>query len=188
MKEVMEQDEAKRDWLLAGLVSQYPNVVDNMTTKDSLTYAQLKLRLHSMSSNVSTPAPGWLSIPISSIVGAIALVFVSRGPLVLPTCVLQINILLIQIIVLIRNLLIRTTLVFAHGAVPGVSTAIIMSGRNAENCEMQMRLRMQMPTLATRHLASSNLHLTLRPLLMLWKRSRYRYDYERGYGSQGAKV
>ena len=42
MKQVLEQDEAKRDWLLIALVSQHPNLEDNMTTKDDLTYAQLK--------------------------------------------------------------------------------------------------------------------------------------------------
>ena len=52
MKEVLEQDEAKRDWLLSSLVSHYPNAVDNLLTKDKLTYAELKLRLHALSSNV----------------------------------------------------------------------------------------------------------------------------------------
>ena len=53
MKQVLEQDEAKRDWLLAALVSNHPNIVDNMTSKDNLSYAQLKLRLHSLASNVN---------------------------------------------------------------------------------------------------------------------------------------
>ena len=39
MKEVLEQDEA-------------PNAVDNLMTKDMLTYAELKIQLHALSSNV----------------------------------------------------------------------------------------------------------------------------------------
>ena len=35
------------------LDSSHPNVVDDMTTKDNLTYSQLKVRLHSLSSIVS---------------------------------------------------------------------------------------------------------------------------------------
>ena len=53
MKQVLDQDEAKRDWLLVALVSQHPNLVDNMTTKDNLTYSQLKVRLHSLPSNAN---------------------------------------------------------------------------------------------------------------------------------------
>ena len=56
MKQVLDQDEAKRDWMLAALVSHHPNLVDNMTTKDNLTFAQLKVRLHSLSSNVDRRA------------------------------------------------------------------------------------------------------------------------------------
>ena len=37
MKEVLEQDEAKRDLLLSSLISHYPNAVDNLMTKDKLT-------------------------------------------------------------------------------------------------------------------------------------------------------
>ena len=48
MKQVLEQDEATRDWLLAALVSHHPNLVDNMTTKDNLTYSQLKVPFHQM--------------------------------------------------------------------------------------------------------------------------------------------
>ena len=56
MKQVLQQDEAKRDWLLAALVSHHPNLVDYMTTKDNLTFSQLKVRLHSLSSNVDNCA------------------------------------------------------------------------------------------------------------------------------------
>jgi len=41
-------DEAKRDFLLGGLVKHYPNPVDNLSTKDNLTYVELKSRLHSL--------------------------------------------------------------------------------------------------------------------------------------------
>jgi len=44
-------DEAKRDFLLAALVKHYPNPVDNLSTKDNLTYAELKSRLHSLAAN-----------------------------------------------------------------------------------------------------------------------------------------
>ena len=56
MRQVLDQDEAKRDWLLAGLVPHHPNLVDNMTTKDNLTFSQLKVRLHSLSSGVDKRA------------------------------------------------------------------------------------------------------------------------------------
>ena len=46
----------KRDWLLAALVPHHPNLVDNMTTEDNLTFSQLKVRLHSLSSNVDKRA------------------------------------------------------------------------------------------------------------------------------------
>ena len=54
MKQVLEQDKAKRDLLLAALVAHHPNLVDNMTTKDNLTFSQLEVRLHSLSSNVDS--------------------------------------------------------------------------------------------------------------------------------------
>ena len=51
MRQVLDKDEAKRDWLLTALISHYPEIVDNLTTKDNLTYSQLKIRLNSCSSN-----------------------------------------------------------------------------------------------------------------------------------------
>ena len=49
-------DEAKRDFLLAALIQFYPNPVDNLSTKDNLTYAELKSRLHSLAANHQVPA------------------------------------------------------------------------------------------------------------------------------------
>ena len=56
MKQMLDQDEAKRDWMLSALVSRHPNLVDNMTTKGNLTFAQLKVRMHSLSSNITRRA------------------------------------------------------------------------------------------------------------------------------------
>jgi len=44
-------DEANRDFLLGALVKHYPNPVDNLSTKDNLTYAEWKSRLHSLAAN-----------------------------------------------------------------------------------------------------------------------------------------
>jgi len=44
-------DKAKRHFLLGALVKYYPNLVDNLSTKDNLTYAELKSRLHSLAAN-----------------------------------------------------------------------------------------------------------------------------------------
>ena len=58
MKQMLDQDDAnsKKDWMLAALVSHHPNLVDNMTTKDNLTFAQLKVRMHSLASNIDRRA------------------------------------------------------------------------------------------------------------------------------------
>jgi hypothetical protein len=50
-------DEAKRDFLLGALVKHYPNPVDNLSTKDNLTYAELKSRLHSLAANQQLVTP-----------------------------------------------------------------------------------------------------------------------------------
>jgi len=42
---MLEQEEAKREFLLAALVKDYPNVVGNLTTKGDLTYRDLKERI-----------------------------------------------------------------------------------------------------------------------------------------------
>lgn len=55
MKQLLDQDEVKRDWLLAALASHHPNLVDNMSTEDDLTYLQLKVRLRALLSNVDKP-------------------------------------------------------------------------------------------------------------------------------------
>jgi len=41
----LNEDKAKRDFLLGFLVKHHKNVIDNLTTKDSLTYADVKQRL-----------------------------------------------------------------------------------------------------------------------------------------------
>ncbi|RPB21716.1 hypothetical protein L211DRAFT_811501, partial [Terfezia boudieri ATCC MYA-4762] len=48
---LLENEEAKREYLLASLVTHYPNVVDNLTTKDHLTYEDLKERLIGLAIN-----------------------------------------------------------------------------------------------------------------------------------------
>ena len=47
----LDFDSAKRDVLLASLVLHYPNPVDYLTTKDNLTYSELKTRLYSLSTS-----------------------------------------------------------------------------------------------------------------------------------------
>ncbi|KAF8453862.1 hypothetical protein BGX38DRAFT_1175962 [Terfezia claveryi] len=42
---LLELEEAKREYLLASLVTHYPNVVDNLTTKENLSYEDLKVGL-----------------------------------------------------------------------------------------------------------------------------------------------
>ncbi|CCX04219.1 Similar to hypothetical protein VITISV_009642 [Vitis vinifera]; acc. no. CAN75537 [Pyronema omphalodes CBS 100304] len=46
----LEEDKAKRDFLLGFLVNPHSNVVDNVTTKDDLSYSDVVLKLHSLSS------------------------------------------------------------------------------------------------------------------------------------------
>ena len=48
---ILEIDEYKRDCLLAALVKHHPNIVDNPTTKNDLTYNNLKQRLMGLSNN-----------------------------------------------------------------------------------------------------------------------------------------
>jgi transposase InsO family protein len=50
-REFLEEDKAKRDFLLGFLVKHHQNVVDNLTTKDSLSYSDVVQKLHSLSSN-----------------------------------------------------------------------------------------------------------------------------------------
>ena len=46
----MEEDFAKRDFLLAALSEHYPNPVDNLTTKANLSYAEARHRMNSLCS------------------------------------------------------------------------------------------------------------------------------------------
>ena len=41
----LNEDKAKRDFLLGFLVKHHKNVIDNLTTKDSLSYADIKQQL-----------------------------------------------------------------------------------------------------------------------------------------------
>jgi ribosomal protein L37AE/L43A len=50
-REFLEEDKAKRDFLLGFLVKHHENVVDNLTTKDSLSYSDVVMKLHSLASN-----------------------------------------------------------------------------------------------------------------------------------------
>ena len=47
----LEQDKAKRDFLLGFLVNHHQNVVDNLTTKDDLSYSDVVQRMRSLSTN-----------------------------------------------------------------------------------------------------------------------------------------
>lgn len=58
MKKVLNMDTVKRDNLLGVLISDYPNLVVNITTKDDLTFSQLKIKLYSLSSNVDSSTTG----------------------------------------------------------------------------------------------------------------------------------
>jgi hypothetical protein len=53
-REFLEEDKAKRDFLLGFLVKHHENVVDNLTTKDSLSYSDVVQKLHSLSSNAES--------------------------------------------------------------------------------------------------------------------------------------
>jgi hypothetical protein len=53
-REFLEEDKAKRDFLLGFLVKHHENVVDNLTTKDSLSYSDVVMKLHSLSSYSDT--------------------------------------------------------------------------------------------------------------------------------------
>jgi transposase InsO family protein len=48
-REFLEEDKAKRDFLLGFLVKHHENVVDNLTAKDSLSYSDVVMKLHSLS-------------------------------------------------------------------------------------------------------------------------------------------
>lgn len=48
---LLELEEAKREYLLASVVTHYPNVVDNLTTKENLSYDDLKERLVGLAIN-----------------------------------------------------------------------------------------------------------------------------------------
>jgi len=50
-RRLLVNDKYKRDCLLSALVKHYPNVVDNLITKEDLSYEDLKERLISLSSN-----------------------------------------------------------------------------------------------------------------------------------------
>lgn len=45
MAQLLDFDEAKRDWLLAFLAPHHRNIIDNLTTKEGLTYHAVKQRL-----------------------------------------------------------------------------------------------------------------------------------------------
>jgi len=58
----LEEDYAKRDFLLAALSKHYPNPVDILTTTSNLSYAELKHHIRALASNgqlgqLSAPAP-----------------------------------------------------------------------------------------------------------------------------------
>ena len=48
----LDEDKAQRDFLLGFLIQHHQNVVDNLTTKDELSFAKVKQRLMDMSSNL----------------------------------------------------------------------------------------------------------------------------------------
>jgi len=51
LRQFLDYDESKRDFLLTALVQHYPNPIDNLCTKDNLTYVELKSRLFMLSNN-----------------------------------------------------------------------------------------------------------------------------------------
>ena len=51
LRDFLEEDYSKRDFLLAALSVYYPNPVDNLTTKANLTYAEVRHHMKSLSSN-----------------------------------------------------------------------------------------------------------------------------------------
>jgi len=57
----LEEDYAKRDFLLAALTKHDPNPVDNLTTKSNLSYAELKHHIRALTSNGQL---GQLSAPV----------------------------------------------------------------------------------------------------------------------------
>ena len=50
LKAWLDDDNVKRDFLLATLSSKYPNVIDNLSTKSDLSYADVKQYLFSLQS------------------------------------------------------------------------------------------------------------------------------------------
>ena len=55
MKQVLEQDEANETGsYISSLMLHYPDVVNKLVTKDSLTYGEFKIRLHALTSNAAT--------------------------------------------------------------------------------------------------------------------------------------
>lgn len=58
MKHVLNMDKAKRDYPLGAFIYDYPNLVDNIPTKDDLTFLQLKIKVYSLSSNVDNGTTG----------------------------------------------------------------------------------------------------------------------------------
>ena len=54
LAELLQMDQAKRERLLGLLVDHLPNVVDNLSTKDNMTYSQVKQRLLDLGSNNSS--------------------------------------------------------------------------------------------------------------------------------------
>ncbi|TGZ76127.1 hypothetical protein EX30DRAFT_379944, partial [Ascodesmis nigricans] len=51
MAQLLAFDEAKRDWLLAFLAPHQRNIVDNLTTKEGLSYQEVKQRLRDVDIN-----------------------------------------------------------------------------------------------------------------------------------------
>jgi len=51
LRAFLEEDFAKRDFLLTALSEHYPNPVDNLTTKADLSYAEARHRMNSLCSN-----------------------------------------------------------------------------------------------------------------------------------------
>jgi len=56
-KAFLEEDFAKRDFLLAALSRVYPNPVDNLTTKTNLTYTEVRYRMMSLASSNQLEQP-----------------------------------------------------------------------------------------------------------------------------------
>src|SRR5512133_3115084 len=57
--EFLKEDKAKRDFILGFLAPHYENVVDNLTTKDDLSYSDVKMRLHNLNRNTDSTSTAY---------------------------------------------------------------------------------------------------------------------------------